>query len=154
MNRPSNNVERHDQESDDYICPEDITCESQETCDLVGLCHKQMVHPTETAWYKRIKRLRELIGDHQIWLFSDDVSDECIVDRWLARKCEPTVDEKLRMLAAEKWLKYVTDRKGADSARAWFIGNNFDGFPAYAVLRENRYYLLEESAKECTESTN
>lgn len=146
------NIERHDQEPDDYICPEDITCESQETCDIIGLCHKQLVHATKTAWYQRIERLRDIIDDYQIWLFSEDVSDECIVDRWLDCKCEPTVNEKLRMLCAEKWLKYVAERKGTDAARAWFIGNNFDGFPAYVALREDCYYLLEESAKDCTGS--
>lgn len=146
--------ERHDQEPDHYLCPEDITCESPEACDIVGLCRKQLMHPTQTMWYKRIQRLREIIDDYQIWLFSDDVSDHCIVDQWLRCRTEPNSNEKLRMLCAEKWLKYVARQKGIEAARAWFIGNNFDGFPAYVALRDDYYYVLEESAKEFVESVN
>lgn len=154
MNRPSNGIERHDQEPDDYVCPEDITCETQETCDTIGFCYKQTGHPTGTAWYQRIQRLRTIIGDYQIWLLSGDISDDCIVDQWLHLKREPTPDEKLRLLTADKWLAYVESRRGADYARAWFIGNNFDGFPAYVALRQDYYYLLEESAKECIGPTD
>ncbi|USN95989.1 MAG: hypothetical protein H6797_02805 [Candidatus Nomurabacteria bacterium] len=146
-------AERHDQEPDDFICPEDIACDSQEICDSIGFCRKQLVHPTETAWYQRIRRLGDIIGYHQIWLLSGNIDDICIVDQWLNLKCEPTTDEKLRMLAADRWLTYVQARKGISFARSWFIGNNFYGFPAYVALRDDMFALLEESAKECVGST-
>lgn len=141
--------ERHDQEPDDFICPEDITCEMQDTCNAFGVCYRQtQMKPTKTAWYKRILHLRNMIDDHQIWLVSGDIGDICIVDRWIELEIEPTPEQKLRMLCAEKWLKYVAQRKGLAAARAWFIGNNFDGYPAYVALRDDYFYLLEQSAKE------
>ena len=147
------NTERHDQEPNDFVCPEDVTCESIDACDAFGICRKQMMHPTQTAWYRRIERLRNVIGDYQLWLFSEDTSDECVVDKWIECKREPTADEKLRMLCADKWLKYVAAHKGIDVARAWFIGNNFDGFPAYVALRDDLFVLLEESAMDCVRSS-
>ena len=145
--RSNNSGERHDEEPDDFLCPEDITCESQETCIAIGFCHKQMQHPAQTAWYRRIKRLNDIVGEHQVWLLSGNIGDICVVDQWLSFECEPSPYEKIRMLVADTWLAYVEARMGTRIAHAWFIGSNFDGQPAYVALSNDQFHLIEKSAK-------
>ncbi len=39
-------VERHDEEPDDFICPESVACPTQASCDSRGLCLRQHLLPS------------------------------------------------------------------------------------------------------------
>lgn len=120
--------ERHDEEPDDFIYPENAVCPAKSlVCDASGFCRDQLMLPSQTAWYQDLVWLCSLIDHHQIWLLSGHVSDQCIVDNWLACKAEPTVDEKLRLVTAKKWLQCVLEARGEDIAKAWLIGRHLAG---------------------------
>lgn len=141
-------VERHDEEPDDFICPENVTCPTQESCDSSGVCRDQVGAATQAAWYQRLKWLSEVAGHHQVWLLSGHVSDRCIVEEWLSCKSTPTDAEKLRIAVAESCLRLVLETRGQDIARAWFIGRHLSGRSPGEAIRDGHFGLVEDSARE------
>lgn len=81
---------------------------------------------------------------------SGHVSDQCVVDDWLAFRAEPTADEKLvqPFATARKWLQYVLETRGKDIANAWFIGRHLAGQSPGEAIRAGRFGLVEDSARE------
>lgn len=140
--------ERHDEEPDDFVCPENVVCPAQAACDAAGFCRDQLKLPSQTAWYQDLVWLHDVIEHYQIWSLSGHVSDQCVVDDWLAFRTEPTADEKLRLATARKWLQYVLETRGKDIANAWFIGRHLAGQSPGEAIRAGRFGLVEDSARE------
>lgn len=131
------------------MCPENYKCPTECSCDSAGICLDQLQPTSRTVWFQQIEWLSEVLGHHQVWLLSGHISDQCIVDQWLAQDAEPTDDEKERLYFAATWLRYVLERRGRSIALGWFIGRHLSGLSPGEAIRDGYFDMVEESAKDC-----
>jgi hypothetical protein len=132
--------------TDEFACVENYRCPTAAMCHLSKLCQEQMHLSSQTTWYRHITYLRQVIGDHQIWLLSGNIGDDCIVKQWIQLEVVPTADEKQRLHIAQQCVESIADLRGQDIARGWFVGRNVAGMYAYEAFRKDRFDLIEESA--------